>query len=293
MSPFGAVVCGAAAVRRAWRVWALVGALTLAFAAIVILPAAALLGADLGHSLYAARMLGSFDVSWIPEFQLQTANALVTALAPLLIALALGYLIVMTFLNGGALAVFTGSTTFWSGCGRYFSRLARLLPYALVCYGLVFAANRGLEEAGKRIWGSGMEERPFAIYGWARAGVILLAALLVNMIFDYAKICVVAADAPSAWRAVLGSFRFVWRNFGRAAAAYALVSLANLTLAAAWWTLSGALPRTDVAWLAVVLVAQQAAVAARVWVRLLYLASGTELHRSLSPETGHCGTVGA
>lgn len=282
MSPVRAVGCGAAAVRRAWRVWALVWALTLAFAALVVLPAAALLGTNLGHSLYAAQMLGNFDMSWIREFQLQTAGAPLTSLPPLIIALALGYLILMTFLNGGALAVFTGTTTFWSGCGRYFSRLARLLPYALLCYGLVFAVNLGLEKAGKQIWDSSMEERPFDIYGWARALVILLLVLLVNMIFDYAKIRIVAADAPSAWRAALGALRFVWRNFGRTASTYALVSLAGLALAAAWWMLSGVLPRTTIAWLVIVLLAQQACVLARVWIRLLYLASGTELHTALT-----------
>ncbi|HVX66897.1 MAG TPA: hypothetical protein VHA11_09865 [Bryobacteraceae bacterium] len=284
MSPLRAVICGAAMVRKPWRIWALTWTLTLAFAIVFVLPVAALLARNLGHSLYAAQMLGNFDLAWIREIVVQTAGAPLVTLPPLLIALALAYVILMTFLNGGALGVFTGSTTFWNGCGRYFSRLARLLPYALICYGLVFAANRGLEKAGKQIWGAGMEERPVAIYGWVRAGVILLLVLLVNMIFDYAKIRVVAADAKSAWRAFFSALRFVWRNFGRTAATYALVSLAGLALTALWWAVSGALPRTAIGWLAVVLVAQQACVFARIGIRLLYLASATELHES-SPAT--------
>jgi hypothetical protein len=282
MSPLGAVLRGAALVRRDWRVWALVWAATLAFAALLVLPAAALLHANLGHSLYAARMFGNFDMSWVTEYGIRSGGVLTAAFKSEAAALALVYLLLMTFLTGGALAVFTGTAPFWSGCGRYFSRLARLLPYAFACYGLVFAANYGLEKAGTRLWAASMEERPAVIYGWARMALVLLLLLLVNMIFDYAKIRIVASDVRSAWRAAAGAFRFVAANFRRATAVYGLISLAGLALAAAWWALSGALPRSHLAWLVFVLLAQQVCVALRVCIRLLYLAAQVAFSRPAS-----------
>ncbi|HEX8985449.1 MAG TPA: hypothetical protein VF767_08460 [Bryobacteraceae bacterium] len=293
MSPMLAVLAGARLVCYAWRVWALTWAVTAAFAAIVVVPVAAVLRADLGHSLYAARMLGNFDVAWLAELQLETAGMPAVVLEPLLAAVCLAFLLVMTFLNGGALAVLAGTTTFWSGCGRNFARLARLLVYAVAGYALVLGVHSALGRIIGKLWHHSMEERPVALAGWGRAAIVVLLALLVNMIFDYAKIHAVAGDTRAAWRNVLGALQFVRRNFAPAAAAYAVISLAALVLAGLWWLISGVLPRTAVGWLVLVLMLQQAFVAARVWVRLWYLASQTEFFRARFPDPTHCGTVGA
>jgi hypothetical protein len=277
MSAHRAIRDGAAAVKRHWRVWALVWAATVGFALVLILPAAAVLHADLGHSLYAARMLDNFNPEWGAEFLLQTGTHPAVAIPPFIGALAAGYLLVMTFLNGGALAVFTGTDTFWTGCGRNFGRLLRLLLLALACYALIFAANFALRKIGDYLWGQGMEERPVVIFGWVRAAAVVVAALFLNMVFDYAKINTVARNARNPFRTALDSFVFVTKNFGPTTGTYAGICAMVIAATAAYWALSRALP-----WLVLVILFQQAFTALRVALRLLFLASQTELALKLS-----------
>jgi hypothetical protein len=281
VTPIRAVGLGATVVTRAWRVWLLLWALTLAFAAVLVLPAAAILHADLGHSLYAARMFGNFDPQWTAEFLFKTGNVPLITVPPLAAALVLAYLLLTTFLNGGVLAVFTQSSAFWPGCGRNFWRLLRLFLVSLVCYALVVAANLGLGKIGGRIWGEGMVERPVVIFGWVRAGIIVLLVLVVNMVFDYAKIRAVAQNST-----LLRSVAFVGRNFIRTATTYALLCVLAAALAAVYWCASSALPRTALGWLIAVLVVQQVFVVVRVWVRLLFFASQAAVSDQLTAGNG-------
>jgi hypothetical protein len=287
-----AVVRGAGAVRRAWPVWLLVWALTLACALFIVLPAAAVLYARLGHSLYAGAMTENFDLQWLAEFRNESGNWPIAAAQPALVLIFAAYLLVATFVSGGALAVFTGeegrftAPTFWSGCGRYFWRLLRLLLVSLVCYAVVFAVYSALARAGHWIWGHGMAERPVVLFGWVRATITLLLFLFVNMVFDYAKIRLVAENRRGALSSARASFQFVARRPGTTVAAYALISALAAALAGGYWFLSGALPRTALGWLALVLLIQQVFVACRVWLKLLYLAGQMEVWR-------RCGTTEA
>jgi hypothetical protein len=283
------VVRGAGVVRRAWRVWLLVWAVTLGFALLLAAPAAAVLYGRLGHSLYAGRLFDNFDVQWLAELRLETGNSPFLAAAPAIVLVSGGYLLLLTFLYGGALPVFAGRGEFWPGCARNFRRLLRLLILSLACYAAVYAVYLELGKAGYGLWGQGMVERPVAIFGWFRAGVALLLFLFLNMVFDYAKIRLVSEDHGDALAAARDSFRFVARHPAATVGTYALVSIVAAALAAVYWMLSGALPRTALAWLALVFLVQQAFVAGRVWVKLLYLAAEMEVAkrfagRAISPD---------
>ena len=277
MTAAASVVRGAGAVRRAWRVWLLVWAATLGFALLLAAPAAALLYGRLGHSLYAGRLFDNFDIQWLAELRLETGNTLPLAAATAIALVAGGYLLLIAFLYGGALAVFGGSGDFWPGCARNFWKLLRLLLLSLVSYAAVCAVYLELGQAGDRLFGQGMAERPVVIFGWVRAGVALLMFLFLNMVFDYAKIRTVSEDRRDPVDAVLDSFRFVARHWAATVGTYALVSVLAAGLAAVYWMLSGALPKTSLPWLVVAFVLQQAFVCGRVGVKLLYLAGQTEV----------------
>jgi hypothetical protein len=277
MTAAASVVRGAGAVRRAWRVWLLVWAATLGFALLLAAPVAALLYGRLGHSLYAGRLFDNFDIQWLAELRLETGNTLPLAAATAIALVAGGYLLLIAFLYGGALAVFGGSGDFWPGCARNFWKLLRLLLLSLVSYAAVCAVYLELGQAGDRLFGQGMAERPVVIFGWVRAGVALLMFLFLNMVFDYAKIRTVSEDRRDPVDAVLDSFRFVARHWAATVGTYALVSVLAAGLAAVYWMLSGALPKTSLPWLVVAFVLQQAFVCGRVGVKLLYLAGQTEV----------------
>lgn len=288
MTSLAAVVRGAGTVNRSWRVWLLIWLLTLAFALVAVLPIAAVMQTDLGHSLWAARMLGNFDATWMAEYVAATGSATL-AIPPIVIACGVLYLLLSAFLTGGIVSVFaradgtSGPADFWAGCGRNFWRLVRVLLWSLAAYAIAFLAGSLLDAVARKIWGEGMEERPLVIFGWFRATFVLLLLLLLNMVFDYARIRVVVEDTRKTARSVLRSFRFVFCNFGLTAGTYGLVLLLGILLAALYWVLSGALPRTSLGLLLVVLIVQQVYVVLRVWVRLLCFAGQTEVYRAMRP----------
>ena len=282
------VLAGWIAVTRGKRIVWVAWALTLVFAAVVAAPVAVLLAVDLGHSLFAARMLDNFDPQWMAEFAYASRGWPLAALPPAAAVLGVGFALLTTFLTGGALAVFVSAgsydtATFWEGCAKHFWRLLRVLLLLLLAYLIVFLVTGAFGSIGRKIWGDGMEERPLVIFGWVRAAITVLLLLAVAMIFDYAKICIVAETGRSAFRAAAAALRFVARNPGPTAATYALLCAVAVALAAAYWTLSALLPRNTLAWLALVFAVQQAFVFARCWVKLWFLASQTELYMALRP----------
>jgi hypothetical protein len=289
MSPVEAVLRGARAVLRARRMALLFWLYTLAFALAGVLPALALLYGSLGHSLYAYRLLDNFDIQWVAEMLYATRGVPVDLFAMLAAVLGAGYVLLSTFLAGGAVTVFASPEgryrpgLFYEGCGRNFGRLFRLLLVSLVVYGLVLAANAGLATLSRRVWGQGMEERPLVIFGWFRTGVTILLLLVVNMIFDYAKIGVVVEDQQRASRAAMRSTGLVFRNFGRAGTTYGMVALAVVLLAVVGGALTGILPRNEAVWMGLLLVLQQALILGRIGIKLLFFASQLEMYRGMTP----------
>jgi hypothetical protein len=261
---------------------------TLVFALVIVLPAGAILYSELGHSLYAERMLENFDLQWLVEMLNQTGGLPLYVFPPLIALVAAGYVLLSTFLAGGALTVFASEEgsyrpgLFYEGCGRNFGRLFRLLLVSAVFYGVVLAASVALKALGKSIWGQGMEERPLVIFGWFRTGLTVLLLLVVNMIFDYAKIRLVVEDSRKSWRAALGSVKLVFRNLGGTAATYGLVALLAVALALAYAAVCGFIPRNLALWMALLLVLQQAFVLGRIGVKLLFFGSQLEIYRGVT-----------
>lgn len=261
---------------------------TLVFALAVVLPAGAILYSELGHSLYAERMLENFDLQWLTEMLNETGGLPLDVFPPLIALVAAGYVLLSTFLAGGALTVFASEEgsyrpgLFYEGCGRNFGRLFRLLLVSAVFYGVVLAVSVALKALGKSIWGEGMEERPLVIFGWFRTGLTILLLLVVNMIFDYAKIRLVVEDSRKSWRAALGSMKLVFRNLGGTAATYGLVALLAVMLALAYGAVCGFIPRNLALGMALLLVLQQAFVLGRIGVKLLFFGSQLEIYRGVT-----------
>jgi hypothetical protein len=281
---------------------------TLVFALVVVLPAGAILYSELGHSLYAERMLENFDLQWLAEMLNQTGGLPLSVFPPLIALVAAGYVLLSTFLAGGALTVFASEEgsyrpgLFYEGCGRNFWRLFRLLLVSAVFYGVVLAVIVALKGLGRSLWGQGMEERPLVIFGWFRTGMTVLLLLVVNMIFDYAKIRLVVEDSRKSWRAALGSVKLVFRNLGGTTATYGLVALIAVALALAYAAVCGFIPRNLALGMALLLVLQQAFVLGRIGVRLLFFGSQLEIYRGVTaapalaeepppPETPEEGTT--
>lgn len=100
-----AVWRGLRAVSKTWRMGLVFWFWNVAVA-LVVAPVAALLARDLGHSLYAREMFASFDLQWFLEFVWKTRGWPAAMLGPLAMAAAGGYLLLSTFLAGGAITIF-------------------------------------------------------------------------------------------------------------------------------------------------------------------------------------------
>jgi hypothetical protein len=139
VTAFSAVRAGIRQVMAARRLWLTYYVATLGFGIAAALPLALLIGSSLGGTTWPARMNGQFDLDWLFEFVYRSGDAASTTFGPVVLALGAGYLLLATFLSGGAIAHFASGAerydagAFWGACGRNFGRLLRLLVYTFGC----------------------------------------------------------------------------------------------------------------------------------------------------------------
>ena len=264
-----------------------------------------LIETHLGRSLMAAQAADGVNWDWWQEFTSQ-ATGLGTTLTPsvigfaatldsiggvldaqpeiLAVAAALAtYLLVWIFLSGGILDRYarqrpTRAHGFFAAAGVFFWRFLRLGLVAAVVYWFLFAyvhvwlfddwytrATRNLDvERTALLWRAGM----YAIFG------ALLAA--ANVVFDYAKVRLVVEDRRSALGALSASLAFILRNPGRVFCLYALNTGVFLLVVALWALAApGAGDAGASMWLGVL--ATQIYIAARLALKLQFLASQTSL----------------
>ena len=307
----------AAGLRRAGRAWRLVLLLWAVNLAVALPFAAAVAGeirGSLGHSRVHRDLLAGFDAGWHGELQAE-AGALgktfgpellgagaffenlerwwgggLLAAPPALVAAGLLYAAVWAFLLGGVLERLVrpgggpvgsgdrpGAAGFFAACGRHAFRFLRLALLAAVFYWLIYRLARAgfgaLEDATRDV----TSERTVLLWVLAGAALTVLLLALVRVVFDYAKIAVVARGRRSALAAAWAGARFVAARPFATLGLYAAFALAGALLLALYALLP---PFTGVAtWPTVVLAALvgQLALAAKLALRLALLGAETSL----------------
>lgn len=270
------------------RLWFWFYGVTTIWAVAIAAPAIGVLFSSLGESEWAERMAGNFDLQWIAEVAAQKGGLpflplLVTAAAVFAISA-----IAHVFLLGGAIQLFCARQEFtlggfFEGCGRHFWRFVRLALVSALFYAVVWGVNRGLARVGEKIWGEGSEATPLMYWGWGRTAVLLALVGLTGLIFDYARIKLVAADSRKAFRGAIGAVRFVFANFRKTAGLYVVVWAIALVLLAAYYGVSRVLTQTSLGPVALLFLVRQAMVLAKGWTQLLFYASGAEMYAALTP----------
>jgi hypothetical protein len=241
----------------------------LTAALVLIAPAAAALSGVLGHSLEGDRQFENLDPAWIIEALRRVDYSPLQAAPPLIAAVAGVYFLLNIYLAGGAIAVFIKPRdTFFGAGSRYFLRFLRLALWSAPLYAAVLALNAGLAKLISRFADNSMVEAPWVVLGWARALLVLLLLLFVNMIFDYAKVIVVAEGRRSALFAAIDAVRFIGYCFGATTAIFYAGQLIGLLVLAVYHGLAELIPQNSMVLLAVVFLVRQASVLARFFVRL-------------------------
>jgi hypothetical protein len=280
-------------------------AMTVVMALPLAITMRGLLQTHLGSSLAAESAARGVNYDWWQEFTSQATGVGTTfsptiigfaatldnissvldgqrEVAPIAGALAL-YLAGWTFLAGGIIDRYarqrpTRAYGFFAACGTHFPRLIRLAIVAGPVYWWLFAyVHRWLflEWFVERTRSIDVER---TVFFW-RLGLYLLfglALVVTNLLFDYAKIRLVVEDRRSALGALSAAMRFVSRRVWKVAGLYALNGAAFLVLIAVWALVA---PGASVT-IAIVFLAGQAFVVARLAMKLQFLASQTALFQA-------------
>lgn len=204
-----------------------------------------------------------------------------TRLQGALVVLVAVYLSVWAFLVGGILDRLArrrrvGSAGFFSACGTYFFRFCRLAVLAGLAYGALFAVLHGwlLDDLYRVATRDLTVEQSAFVVRLVLYLVFGALVMLVNLVFDYAKIRAVVEDRRSMIGAFIAAMRFVRRRPTVAIGLYLLNSTLFLVVLGTYAVVApGVGPAGPSMWLAFLV--GQAYVVARLFTKLVFYASQT------------------
>lgn len=273
------------------------------------------LEAHLGNSMIAEQAATGLHVQWWSEFTAQ-AGPLGQTFEPRIIGFAavldnlsavldaearpapivwLGgfYLLVWLFLSGGILDRYgrarpTYSHEFFTACGVFFLRFLRLVPFMALAYYVLFAVVHGalFDATFAALTRDVTVERTAFFMRLGLYAVFGALLLVVNVIFDYAKVRAVVEDRRSMVGAIVAGARFVRRNAASVAALYVLTGALFIALLLLYALVApGAASTGAGVWIGVVIT--QLFLLGRLWIRLVFLASETALFQGRLAHAGY------
>jgi hypothetical protein len=306
-------------VNRAPAILACVYALTLLTALPLSLIVRDAISEHLGNSMLAEQAARGVNVQWWSEFIAQTGAvgktfettiigfaAVLDNLStladrrmrplPIIIAGA-AYIVLWLFLSGGILDRYArGRPTrvyeFFAACGTYFLRFLRLAPIIGGTHFALFASVHPLllDYIYRDVTRNVTQERSAFFIRLALYGVFAAVVASFNVLFDYAKVRAVVEDRRSMLGALVASWRFIRRHAGAVAGLYILntgLFVGVLLL----YALVAPGPETTGARMWLGIVVTQVYVAARIWVKLVFLASETALFQGRLAHAGYVATA--
>ena len=273
-----------------------------------------MLAEHLGASLAAGTAASGVNFDWWNEFLAQAAGvgqtfvpailgfaAVMKNLStiadagslPTVIAAAVTANVVLSvFLLGGVLDRLArdrsiGSRGFFAASGVFFFRFLRLGAIAALLYWALFAGLHPLlfDRTFPAVTENLTAERSAFAYRVALYLLFAAALLMVNVIFDYAKIRMVVEDRRSAIGALVSSVRFIRRQPGAAFGLYLLNTLVFLLVLALYFLAAPGAAGGATAWLALLI--GQVYIVLRVMVRLMFAASQIALFQGRLAHAGY------
>ncbi len=315
----GSLRDGFRSLRLNWGLVVVVLVTNLALAALVAVPLAFMLEAELEHKGAASAMMYGFDYDWWsswserqqgPEaalapdllgtgFALKNLDMLLNGwlpgglfasgkppVDPLLLGLGIVYMLVQAFLTGGFIGVFRRPRGGWTvrglvhGGGFYFGRMVRLGLLWLAAAWLLFALYAPLARFVDRLAREAVSERTALSLTLGRYALLLAGLILLHMLFSHARVLVVREERLSVLVATLQSLGFCLRRFWSALGQYAMAAAASALLLALFALLDSGLVVIGFRTQLLALVLFEAFVAARIAIRLWLVASQLELQQA-------------
>jgi len=249
----------------------------------------------LSESLENERLFQNFDISWIAEFGWSGHWEQLTTWLPMVATAGAAFVILTTWLSGGLQAVLRDPVdSFFAGSARWFPPLLRLLLMSLIGYGIAFGVRGGFAAFVRKLSEDSMSGKPSAYGAMANLVVTWVAISFVNMIIDYSKIHMVTHGERAARRGLVAGFRFVFANFRRTVTIYLLLSGYGLLMLGVYHGFSEVIGQSSLGAVLFLLVARQAYMFGRTWLRLVFLASEraffvNQRRRARLTRRGACG----
>lgn len=285
MGVFKAIGNGFATTFRKSRLLAVLWAINFAYAAVVVSPLAFLVQGELGRSFLGSNVR-PFDVPWLGEAVLKYQEALPAIVGGLLLAAFL-FLVLYVFLNGGIIGRLLdreGRPTlqaFFADCGRYFWPFVRLFLVSLVFLILTFGVLlRLLSALISHFIENARTEWTSVILSNVHLLIALLLLSVVHMVFDYARIAVVADEEPKVFKSLIHSLKFIKKRFFRSWAIYLLIVAGFLAGTALFYAVQGLLAGPTVPFVLLGFFWMQLYVVFRIWTKTLFFAAQAEFYRS-------------
>lgn len=284
MSVMRSIGTGIGGTFRKRRLLVYLWAINFVYALALVSPLLAIIQKELGHSLMGS-FIRTFDISWLGEMVFKYQEAL-PALAAGLAVPAVLFILLFIFLNGGLLGRLLdreGRVTlgiFFADCGRYFARFFRLFLMSLFFYAVVFGGVLGLLSAGLKPWlENARTEWPGLILSNVHFLIGLLLLSIVHIVFDYARIVIVADEEAKSFRALRLALKFLKKRFFRAWSLYLLIVSAFLAGTALDFIISGRLAEPATLTLVLGFVWMQVMVVFRLWIKVLFFSAQSEFYR--------------
>ncbi len=285
MGIFKAIGNGIATTFRKSRLLAILWVVNFVYAAVVVSPLAFLVQKELGRSFLGSN-IRPFDLQWLGEAVLKYQEALPSIGGGLLLSAFL-FLALYVFLNGGIIGRLLdreGRTTleaFFADCGRYFGRFVRLFLVSLVFLVLTFGVVlRLLSALISPFIENARTEWTSVILSNLHLLVALLLLSVVHMVFDYARIAVVADKEAKVRRALGHALKFLKKRFFRSWAVYLLIVAVFLAGTVLFYAVHGLLAGPTVPFVLLGFFWMQFYVVFRVWTKALFFAAQAEFYRS-------------
>ena len=321
-----ALVEGWRLLRRSFGLAVLLLFVNLGTALVLAVPLARNLRADLRQKQAAQSMMYGFDYSWWSEwsdrqsgwtssfgpeifgvgFAFRNVDLLLKGalpanilarhptpegaplIDPVLLGLALVYVLVQTFLAGGILSTLRGAQGTWTvrgllhGAGFYFGRFFRVALIALFAAWIVFRLNGPFARWVDAHARESVSESSAMAWLLGRHALLLLALFFVNLVSGYAKAIVVVEERASAILAFVSALSFCLRSFTRTLGHYLAVALLGVALLGLWRLLDGAYATTGYKTQLLTFAVFQLFVIARLALRVMLMGGQLALYRRLA-----------
>ena len=302
---------GLGSIKRVWAMVVLFFIVNLLFSLPLALPLFHDLGESFGTSHVGQNMVEGFDYLWWEQFRYGSEGVSQTfspsvigkgavldnlenllqmrflSFPPALLALLAFYLLSRTFLTGGVISVLCDSPqrfslrAFFHGAGRYFRSFFLLMLASWAFFYIVGGPLRGkFGELIANTSARSYSERPGFWLGILAGAVTLVLFLLIQMIFDYARIRTVLGPDQNPANSFLGALRFCRGRFKTTMGISYSFILLNSVLMACYIVIIEGLPQSALGGILFAFVIQELFIAIHIFLRCWLNASQVQLYQS-------------